>query len=235
MPMRRTSLETVSSGLPVFDPLDRATLQTQAYQQLRKAIMGGVFRPGTVISIRAAADALGVSPMPVRAALLRLEAEGALVARGSKRMLEIPALAVDEYQELRDIRVALEGLAAERAVASINAAELAEVERNCAAMQTAADAGDREAYVRANWTFHLSIYRASHMETLVGLIEGMWLRVGPYVELMMPDRESLVASMPDHWAMVDALKRRDGKAASKAIADDIGHSAVNLIKALKPR
>jgi DNA-binding GntR family transcriptional regulator len=235
MPMRRTSLEAVSPGVPLFDPLDRATLQTQAYQQLRKAVMGGVFKPGTVISIRAAADALGVSPMPVRAALARLEAEGALVARGSKRMLEIPALTIEEYQELRDIRVALEGLAAARAVANIDAEELAQVERNCAAMQAAADAGDREGYVRANWTFHLSIYRASHMETLVSMIEGLWLRVGPYVELMMPDRESLVASMPDHWAMVEALKRRDGKAAAKAIADDIGHSAVNLIKALKAR
>jgi len=229
-------LQTTSpSGLPEFGRLDRATLQTQAYQQLRKAVMGGVFKPGTVITIRAAADALGTSPMPVRAALQRLEAEGALVARGSKRTLEIPNLTIEEYHELRDIRIVLEGLAAERAVANIEAAELQEVERNCRAMQAAADAGDREGYVRANWTFHLSIYRASHMESLVAMIEGLWLRVGPYVQLMMPDRKSMVASMPDHWHMVEALKQRDGRAASQAIADDISHSAVNLMKVLKHR
>jgi len=215
-----------------FDPLDRATLQGQAYDQLRRAVMGGVFRPGTVITIRAAADALGVSPMPVRAALQRLETEGALVARGSKRTLTIPALSATEYAELRDVRIALEGLAAERAAAHIDGPRVDDVARNCQAMQDASDAGDRDGYVSANWTFHRSIYQASAMPTLQSLIEGLWLRVGPYVPLMMPDKASLVDSMPDHWHMVDALKARDSAAARRAIAADIGHSAVNLIKAL---
>ena len=222
-------------GLPSFDPLDRATLQEQAYQQLRRAVMGGVFSPGTVITIRAAADALGVSPMPVRAALGRLESEGALVARGSKRTLEIPALTHEEYRELRDIRMVLEGLAAERAVATITPAELDEVERHCRAMQAAAEAGDLEAYTGANWAFHLAIYRASRMEVLVGMIEGLWLRVGPYVKFMLPDRESLIASMPDHWRALEALQKKSGPGARKAVAEDIGHCAVNLLKALAPR
>lgn len=227
--------QTAEALLPTFDPLDRATLQSQIYQQLRKAVMGGVFRPGTVITIRAAADALGTSPMPVRAALQRLEAEGALVARGSKRTLEIPELTVEEYNELRDVRIVLEGLAAERAVANIEAEELSAIEANYQAMQAASEAGDLEGYVRSNWAFHLSIYTASHMETLVALIEGLWLRIGPYVPFMMPDRESMVASMPDHLHMLEAIRRRDGRAASQAIADDIGHSAVNLVKMLNHR
>ena len=221
--------------LPAFDRLDRETLQQQAYQQLRRAVMGGVFKPGASITIRAAADALGVSPMPVRAALQRLETEGALVARGSKRTLEIPALGVAEYEELRDIRVALEGMAAERAAPHVSDAEIAEVERACEAMQAAADADDREGYVSANWTFHLAIYRASRLEVLVGLIESIWLRVGPYVPLMMPDKDSLVVSMPDHWRVLDALRARDGVAARRAIADDIARSAVHLLEVLPAR
>ena len=219
-------------ALPVFDRLDRATLQDQAYQQLRAAVMRGVFKPGTPITIRGAADALGVSPMPVRAALQRLETEGAVVAFGSKRTLRIPALTATQYRELRDIRIVLEGLAAERAAESISPEEVAEVESNCAAMQASAEAGDVEGYVRANWVFHLSIYRASRMEALIGLIEGLWLRVGPYVGLMMPDRESLVASMPEHWRIVEALKRGNGAAARREIAEDITHSALNLLRVL---
>jgi DNA-binding GntR family transcriptional regulator len=170
--------------------------------------------------------------MPVRAALQRLEAEGALVARGGKRTLEIPALTAAEYQELRDIRCVLEGLAAERAAEKITAAELKVVERNCAVMQTAADAGALDRYVQANWAFHLSIYRASRMDALVELIEGLWLRVGPFVGLMMHGRDSLRASMPDHWQIVEALKSGDGAAAREAIADDINHCAVNLLREL---
>jgi DNA-binding GntR family transcriptional regulator len=230
----RRALDTVS-GLPSFDPLDRATLQEQAYQQLRRAVMGGVFSPGTVITIRAAADALGVSPMPVRAALGRLESEGALIARGSKRTMEIPALTHEEYRELRDIRIVLEGLAAERAVSNITPDELQAVERNCEAMQAAAEAGDLAAYTQANWAFHLSVYRASRMEVLVGMIESLWLRVGPYVKFMLPDRQSLLASMPDHWRALEALQKKSGAGARKAVGEDISHCAVNLLKVLAPR
>lgn len=221
-----------SSPMPVFDRLDRATLQDQSYQQLRAAIMRGVFKPGSAITIRGAADALGVSPMPVRAALQRLEVEGALVAYGPKRTLRIPALTANQYRELRDIRIVLEGLAAERAAEQIEPEELQAVAQNCGAMQAAAEAGDVDGYVQSNWVFHLSVYRASRLETLVSMIEALWLRVGPYVGLMMPDRDSLVASMAEHWRIVEALKRRSGDAARREIAEDITHSAVNLLRAL---
>ena len=223
---------SISSSLPSFDPLDRMTLQAQAYQQLRKALMAGVFKPGTVITIRAAAEALGTSPMPVRAALQRLEAEGALVARGSKRTLEIPALTRDEYQELRDIRVQLDGLAAERAAANVTPDEVDEIDALCRAMQAAAEAGILDDYVRTNWDFHLAICRASRMERLVALIENLWLRIGPYVPLMMPDRESMVASMGAHWRAVEALRARDGVAARQAIADDLTNSGAKLMTQL---
>ena len=233
-PNERAMIVSISTGLPSFDPLDRMTLQAQAYQQLRKALMGGVFKPGTVITIRAAAEALGTSPMPVRAALQRLEAEGALVARGSKRTLEIPALSRDEYLELRDIRVQLDGLAAERAAANVTPVDVDNIETLCQAMQDAAEAGSLDDYVRTNWDFHLAICRASRMETLVSLIESLWLRIGPYVPLMMPDRESMVASMPAHWRAVEALRRQDGVAARAAIADDLTNSGAKLMTQLRP-
>ncbi len=235
--MTRMPQSETPNVLPSLDPVDRNTLQAQIYQQLRKAVMGGVFKPGTVITIRAAAEALGTSPMPVRGALQRLETEGALVAHGAKRTLQIPDLSQEEFLELRDIGVQIEGLAAERAAQNVTPPELVEIEQNCQAMQAAADAGDLDAYVRSNWAFHLAIYRASRMEVLVGMIEGRWLRIGPYVSSMMPDRESMIASMPDHWAALAALRLHDGAAARAAISDDLTHCAAILAPKLisKPR
>lgn len=221
--------------MPSFEPLDRSTLQNQAYELLRKEIMGGVFKPGTVLTIRAAADALGTSPMPVRGALQRLEVEGALVARGPKRTLEIPAMSKEEYIELRDIGMLIEGLAAETAAARITPEELTEVRQACEAMQEAAEAGDLDRYVTANWAFHGGIYRASRMETLMSYIEKRWLRIGPYVRYMMPDKASLIESMPSHWEALKALEAGDGPAARKAIATDLFDCAVTLIEFLEPR
>jgi DNA-binding GntR family transcriptional regulator len=230
--MSELSSLAVASPFPAFDPLDRATLQEQAYQQLRGAVMSGVFKPGTIITIRAAADALGTSPMPIRAALQRLEVEGALIARGNKRRLAIPELTRERFEEIRDIRLQLEGYATEQAAARINNDELAEVEAAAQSMQDGAEAGDGAAYVLANWRFHLAIYRASRMPTLVAMIEALWLRIGPFVPLMMPERDSLVASMPAHWQAAAALKRGDGAAARAAIVGDIGDSADKLLKLL---
>ncbi|MCM8729817.1 GntR family transcriptional regulator [Hephaestia sp. GCM10023244] len=217
--------------IPAAD--DGATIQERVYDHLRGLLMRGEIQPGQKITLRGAAEALDVSMMPVRGALQRLEAEGALIARGGKRVLGVPDLDPDSYREIRDIRVVLEGLAAERAVDHIRDAEIATTRRHCAAMQSAADAGDVGAYVLANWAFHRSVYKACRMPTLTTLIEAMWLRVGPYVPRMMPDRASLVDSMATHWAIVDALARRDGKAARRGIVDDISASAVALIHALE--
>ena len=54
-------------------------LQEQLYQNLRAALLAGTFKPGERLKIRDLAAAWGTSPMPVRAALLRLVAEGALL------------------------------------------------------------------------------------------------------------------------------------------------------------
>ena len=221
-----------SSKIVAVRPAEGATLQGQIYDQLRRLLMQGEVRPGQPITIRGAAQALGVSMRPVRGALQRLESEGALVARGGKRVLGIPELSAGAYREIRDIRLPLEGLAAERAVDHVTDEEVEATADHCRRMQEAADAGDRQGYVGANWDFHLSIYRASRMETLVGLIEGLWLRVGPYVSAMMPDRDNLIASMPRHWRIVEALRRRDGAAARAGIEEDIRESAVALLAEL---
>jgi DNA-binding GntR family transcriptional regulator len=217
--------------IPNPEPVAK-TLADQVYAQLREALMAGQFRPGQALTLRSVAEALDISHMPVRAALLRLEAEGAIAAPTNGRTLIIPQMRVSELLELRDIRAELEGLAAERAAAIISDAEILVADQHCHLMQTAAEAGNLEAYIRENWAFHTAVYRASRMKQLLGVIERLWLRIGPHVGMMMPDRTAMTASMPNHHKVVEALRRHDGFAARAGIADDIHESAENLSKVL---
>jgi DNA-binding GntR family transcriptional regulator len=166
--------------------------------------------------------------MPVRGALHRLEAEGALSMRDQRRTLMIPELTQPQLSELCDLRMLLEGLAAERAATSITDEEIGRVAEQCATLRAAAEAGDVQAYTNANWGFHTTIYDASRMPRLLEIVESFWLRIGPYVNLMLPDRESLVASVPNHEEALDALRRRDGAAARAAINSDITECAAGL-------
>lgn len=213
---------------------DRRTVQVQVYDQLRRALMSGHFEPGEGISLRATASALGTSLTPVREALRRLESEGGLV-QGANRMLSVPLPSVPELLELRDIRLALEGLATETAATLMVAGELAEVRARCEAMDQAAADGDVDGYLDYNWHFHSTIYQASRSPLLLGIIEGLWLRAGPLIRLATPSPGHLSHSMDCHWAAVRALHKGDGPAARQAIERDIRDAAHDLTKALQVR
>lgn len=228
-------LAAVGNGLmPDLPPVSRNTLQEQAYLRLRQALMSGQFAPGQSITLRAAAAALGTSAMPARDALRRLEIEHALVPRGN-RTLGVPELTYQSLAELREVRMALEGLAAEKAALQITPQEIAVLEDHFQAMAKAANAGEIGEYMRANWSFHSGIYRAGRSQLLVAVIEPFWMRIGPYVRIMLPDRKSLVDSLGNHVAAVEALKRRDGAAARQAIQRDLMESAEGLATMLRAR
>jgi len=238
--MSETLAESETPGLAadadvsVLAPVGRETLVDQVYRELRRALMAGLFRPGQTLTLRSVSEALGVSHMPVRGALHRLEAEGALGTPGARRRLLVPVLRLREFEELRDIRMELEGLAAERAAVAITPAELKEVEARAEVMASAARAGDLEGYIRQNWAFHTAVYKASHMPQLLALIEAQWLRIGPHVRLMMSDSDAMAASMPNHFDVVSALARRDAEGARRSIAADIRDCAEHLRSVLKP-
>jgi DNA-binding GntR family transcriptional regulator len=172
--------------------------------------------------------------MPVRDALRRLEIEHALVPRPN-RTLGVPEMTYVSLTELREVRMALEGLAAEKAALLITDDEIAVVDGHYQAMVAGASASNPDAYMRANWHFHSAIYRASRSHLLVSVIEPTWMRVGPYVRLMLPDRQALTDSLGNHLDALRALQKRDSVAAREAIQRDIFESAEGLAGMLRAR
>ena len=213
-----------------------STLKQQVYAQIRGELLRGVVPPGEVLSVRALAQRLGTSAMPVRAALDRLEAEGALAARPSSGSLEVPVLTLAAYAEVRGLRLLLEPEAAARAAAArLSQSELSGLEAASDDLHAAAEAGALERYVDANWSFHFGIYNAAGSPLLVTVIEQLWLRVGAYVRWMMPTAEAMRASLPNHDEAMAALRCGDTEAARAAIAADIVDSAAHLSDALRRR
>jgi len=140
------------SRMPTLVRVARDTLQEQAYLRLREALMSGHFVPG------------------------RLEVEHALVPRWN-RTLGVPEMTYASSTELREVRMALEGLAAEKAALLVTADEVTVVESHYQAISAGASAGNPGAHL------------------LVSLIEPTWTRLGPYVRLMLPDRRALMDSL----------------------------------------
>ena len=222
---------SAGSGLPPLEVVERETMAERLYAQLREAIMTGHFAPGQLLSLRSVADAVGSSTMPVRAALTRLQAEGALID-GPGRALMVPPMTFELLEELRDVRIALEGCVAERAARRIPDEQIGPVERICDAMDAHADAGRTADYLQSNFDFHIAIYSHGASALTLGTIQNLWMRIGPFLNLVAPDVGHMKRSMVAHRKIVDALRRHDGAQARAGIEQDIREAADDLAERL---
>jgi DNA-binding GntR family transcriptional regulator len=196
------------------------SLEQQAYDSIRAALMGGRFVPGDRLSIRQVAAALGTSPMPARAALQRLVAERVLEALPSGTA-GVPLLTRASFIELRAIRVQLEPLAVSLAAPRMDEPTLQRLDGWIAALEASLVRDDMEAVLTENQHFMFTLYRAAAAPMLLGIIETLWLRRGP---MYWGARAALLrwkAPITRHKAAVAALRRGDGSAAGTAIREEI--------------
>lgn len=209
------------------------TLADQAYRRLQRALMTGGLLPEQVLTVRGIAESYGVSLTPVREAVQRLVAERALTVENG-RTLRVPRLGVETYREILKIRIELEPMAAREAAARMDNAEMDRLDQVVALHLAAIQGGRAHETLSANTDFHLSIYRASEQPVLIGIIESLYLRVGPTLNLLFPQYCGSLTGHETHLQAIDALRRRDGDALAEAIRDDLTQGAKFLIRLLKP-
>ncbi|KDR33409.1 GntR family transcriptional regulator [Caballeronia grimmiae] len=221
-----------ATDLPALELVARETMAGRVYAQLREAIMTGRFAPGQLLSLRSVAEAVGSSTMPVRAALTRLQAEGALID-GAGRALMVPPMTLELLGELRDVRVALEGAVAKRAASRMTRAHLTALQAVYDVMDAHVEAGDVPAYLRSNFEFHIAIYTHGASDITLATIQNLWMRIGPFLNLVAPDIPHMRRSMAAHRHIVEALWRGDGEGARAGIEEDIGDAAADLAERLQ--
>lgn len=196
------------------------TQQDTVYQTLRQWITVGRFLPGERLKIRHVASDLGVGHMPVRAALQRLAAEGALI-NVPNAGVTLPVLTEPEFDDLLQMRMLLEGEAAERGSLRLDGLQMQTLRELCARMSLALEQGDAVTYLAANEDFHVLIYRAAGSPLLFELIDKLWLKAGPISRHLFDTPEPLNCLNDAHADAMRALERRDSAAVRRAIERDI--------------
>jgi DNA-binding GntR family transcriptional regulator len=102
--------------------LRRSTLGDDVYETLTALVMEHTLAPGDRLNIDALARELEVSPTPVREALARLESDGLVRKRPLAGYTVAPLLTADEFHDMFDMRLVLEGTAARWAAERADAA-----------------------------------------------------------------------------------------------------------------
>jgi DNA-binding GntR family transcriptional regulator len=214
-----------------LSPIGRENLTGRVYGELRAALMEGRMQPGQRLKIRELALQLGVSETPVREAVMQLVRERALRMEQAKA-ITVAGLTLAQYEELRLVRAALEGLAAEAAATRIAAAEIRALERIHAELVRAEAAGEAAPAIRANWRFHHGLYRAAAMPELLAVIEGIWLRNGPMLNYLYPHARPTYPGRHRHLDILDGLRARDAAATRAAVQADMVEGGAGLLRHL---
>lgn len=202
-------------------PVGRDTVQDRVYTELRRALIGGLFSPGQVLTIRQLADALLTSTMPVREALGRLITEQALEILPN-RQIRVPPVTMARIEDLLRARILIEGEAMALAAARMTPRHIAGLKAILLDWEEMRGTQvDRE--VTLNHAFHFEIYRACGSTVLIPMIESLWLQSGPLTRAAIYAFSEAGAddAARFHHDILQALEAGDAAQARAALVADI--------------
>jgi DNA-binding GntR family transcriptional regulator len=152
------------------------TVGQMVYAVLKEGILSGAFEPGEWLRQESLAEAIGVSRIPVRSALLQLESEG-MVTFHPHRGARVRTLTVDQVDEIYRLRTLLETYALRRACQSISPERLEALRLTAKQLDEQGEGGE---FLDLRISFYRQLYDADRNPQLVELIEELRSHVGRY-------------------------------------------------------
>ena len=203
----------------------RETIGSQMYDLLRDRILSGELPGGAHIAQSALSEEMGISRIPIRDALQRLESDGLVTGDDIGRYTVVPFTAEDA-EEIYAIRRKLEPFAIEIAAGKLSDDALAALKALHAKLTQAARDRDLKRYTELNVEFHTAIYEASGMRRLVRIIRGLWRGVPQLTPIVLEGR--ITRSQREHDEILKRLFERDGPGAAAALERHIDNAGAEL-------
>jgi DNA-binding GntR family transcriptional regulator len=183
--------------------------QERTYTVLRDRIHSGAFAPMARLNIDGLARELGVSAIPVREALRRLEAEGWVRFQPNVGAIVAPVDATAWEQQMTAVAI-LEGAATADAAAHLTASDLTKVKRLAAEMEQVAAEGDLARFSRLNRRLHATILARCGNSYLLELLDQTNQRLDRLRDTMftyLPARST--AAIGEHKRLIELLEASD--------------------------
>ncbi|MBM2292495.1 GntR family transcriptional regulator [Sulfitobacter pseudonitzschiae] len=191
----------------------------RVYRQLRTRIMHGDIAPGQALTLRGVAKEYEVSMTPVREAVRRLVAEGALTMSSSGRM-GTPELSAERIEELAALRALIEVELASRALPRAHMALIERLQTINGAVSEAVAHRDAVSYIRTNLEFHRTLYLRAQAPAMLAMAETVWLQMGPTMRALYG---RLRRTEPPHYhkLIIAALRAGDEPGLRLAVRTDV--------------
>ena len=202
--------------MPDITPIEQTPLRIQIAEMLRRAIVSGKLRPGSVLVEATLAEQMNVSRAPIREAIQILENDGLVetVAYKGKRVKPLTAREVEETYNLREV---FEVMAVRRILQY--GRPVAALWAHCHEMDRAADAGDQDKLTAADEAFHRTLIQVADHDLLLASWNSLYLRMHQIMALRNTVQPNLFDISGTHPPIVRALEAHDVDEAVRLITE----------------
>lgn len=194
----------------------------EAAERLREAINSGQYPGGTRLVERRLADQLGVSHVPIREALARLESEG-LVERLPRRGSRVAMMTQKDLDDLSELRAVLESYVVERAQHRWNDRDERALRKLVEQMDDAARKGNTQRVFVLDVRFHERLWTMTDNPQLQELVAQLRARINRFLRAATLTLEParLTAQADAHRDLLDAIASGDPGRAHAAMVDHV--------------
>lgn len=184
------------------------SLREKVFLQIEEDIINGKYVKGQKLTENMLALDLQVSRTPIREAIRHLELEG-LVETIPNKAVVVTGVTKEDIEDIYEIRISIEGLAARRAAENITEEELESLKEIMDLQEFYTMKQDMKQLVKVDGDFHETIFRASGSKTLKHILSTFHhnLKKARSDSFGRPARAQSV--LEEHMDIYQALKNRD--------------------------
>lgn len=223
-----TSPEVVIRTLDTAPVFKKNVLADDVYEHFKSLIMDHSLEPETSLKIEVLARELGVSPTPVREALLRLETDSLVTKRGN-RYFTNPVITRVEFEDLWEFRLCLEPWAAALAARRATPADIDRLQKEVehpAGMGKAMDFSKYKAMQEHDHRFHDLVLRIAGNESARDAFTRAHVHLRTFRILYASQLGH--AAVNEHGAIAEAISAGDPEASRAAMTKHLEHSLERL-------
>lgn len=214
-------------------PLSQSASIT-ASELIRTAIVDGRLAPGRRLKEEELARELGMSRTPIREALLILQSDG-LVESYPRRGAVVRSYAVEDLDDVYQLRAVLEGHAARRAATRISTEDIERLEGSCERFEQLRAADDLQDLVKENLFFHNVILDAAESARLRGLVRKVIEVPLVYKSYYWYSVEQKLISQHYHRQLTRAFRTGDAERAEMIMKEHVLEARDFLLTQLRER
>lgn len=207
------------------------TVQDVIYERLLEDIISGKMQPGSKLVLSSIAKQFDVSIMPVREALMRLEA-GKYVVIERNRKIVVNQLSAENLRNILEARLVNECYLAEKSALRRSEESIEKLER---LHEEIKEITDIKSYLRSNREFHFTIYDEAGAPVVVDIIRPLWERVYPYLHILFEDDPNWNNPewIRNHEKILEGMKEKSVKLVTEWLKKDLVMAAEKIITMLE--